>query len=147
MRSQKTCTCVPHVWSRSLADGTQVTREWTEMKGDGVFTGEGHKTPPCTFLERCCSSKWIWEFFWEEKGVVCKGEKVSLPLRLTHRVILDCCLPTLGRVHTGNQKGRDSFKLRNVSTWSFRLNSSERTPPWKKKLAAASPGFPCQGAE
>ena len=95
IRSQKTCMGVSHVCSQSLADGTRVTREWTEMKGDGVFTGEGHKAPPCAFLERCRSSKWIWGFFWEEEGVVSKGEKVSLPPQLTRRVILDCCLPTL----------------------------------------------------
>ena len=63
IRSQKTFMRVSYVYSRSLVDGTRVTRERTEIKGDVVFTGEGHKAAhPWASLECCRSSRWVRDF-------------------------------------------------------------------------------------
>lgn len=131
IRSQETFMRVSCVYSWSLVDGTRVTRERTEIKGDGVVTGEGVKPHIHVLFWSVVVLPDASGNFLERKGCGVWGGKCEFPAWLTHCVTLGSCLPALGRVHTGNEKGWDSFELGNVITWSFLLNSSWRTPPWK----------------
>lgn len=86
------------------------------MKGDGVFTGEGHKAPPGRFSGALSLFQMNLGIFLGRRGCGEQGGKsesapaVNAP---RHPGLLP---PHPGCILTGNQKGRDSFEFRNVIT-------------------------------
>ena len=79
-----------------------------------------------------------------------KEGKVSLPLQLMRRVILDCCLPTPAASSLATRRvGIPSSSGMLLPEVSFQIPQKEPHPGKKKKktVAAASPRFPCQEAE